>query len=228
MPARVSAFDFDAREDHPDWRYLLNTLQATFVVRSFSAGAALVASIAEAADAADHHPDVDLRYPGRLRVALTTHAKGGSVTELDLALAATISRLAADAGATSEPYVGQSTEVAIDAMDIPAIRPFWKAVLGYVDDPAEAETGQGAICDPARIGPPFWFQQMDEPRTERNRFHIDVTVAHDQAEQRVAAAIESGGTLVTDQHARAFWVLADREGNEACVCTWQDRRSLVG
>ncbi len=222
MPAIVTADAVAARTDLADWRYLLSRLEATFQAGSFAAAAALVGSIAAAADEADHHPDIDLRYPGRLHVALTTHAAGGVVTELDLNLAAVISQLAVDAGATAEPQCSQSTEVAIDAMDIPAIRPFWKAVLGYVDEPA-AEGDEAAIVDPARIGPAFWFQQMDEPRTERNRFHIDVTVPHDVAEQRIAAALEAGGHLFTDQYARAFWVLADSEGNEACICTWQDR-----
>ena len=47
--------------------------------------------------------------------------------------------------------------------------------------------------------------------------------AHDQAEARVAAAIAAGGHLVSDERAPAFWVLADAEGNEVCVCTWQAR-----
>jgi len=64
---------------------------------------------------------------------------------------------------------------------------------------------------------------MEEPRADRDRFHIDVSVAHDTAEQRVADALAAGGTLVTDDHARSWWVLADADGNEACVCTWQDR-----
>ena len=67
------------------------------------------------------------------------------------------------------------------------------------------------------------FQQMDEPRTDRNRFHLDISVPHDVAERRVAAAIAAGGTLVSDRRAKAFWVLADADGNEACICTWQDR-----
>ena len=46
---------------------------------------------------------------------------------------------------------------------------------------------------------------------------------HDVAEERIAAAIAAGGTLVSAARARAFWILADPEGNEACVCTWQDR-----
>jgi len=64
---------------------------------------------------------------------------------------------------------------------------------------------------------------MDAPRPQRNRIHFDVTVPHDVAEQRIADTIAAGGRLINDSEARAFWVLADAEGNEACVCTWQDR-----
>jgi 4a-hydroxytetrahydrobiopterin dehydratase len=64
---------------------------------------------------------------------------------------------------------------------------------------------------------------MDEPRPQRNRIHVDVTVPHDEADARIAAAIDAGGQLVSAARARAFWILADPEGNEACVCTWQDR-----
>ncbi|WP_448615406.1 VOC family protein [Modestobacter sp. URMC 112] len=71
--------------------------------------------------------------------------------------------------------------------------------------------------------PSVWFQQMDAPRVQRNRLHVDVTVAHDEAEPRVRAALAAGGRLLDDSAARAFWVLADAEGNEVCVCTWQDR-----
>jgi 4a-hydroxytetrahydrobiopterin dehydratase len=105
------------------------------------------------------------------------------------------------------------------------VLPFWRAVLAYIDDdiaPGSTEV-LGALRDPTGIGPRFWFQQMDEPRRERSRFHIDVTVPHELADERVAAAIAAGGTLVTDDYARSWWVLADPEGNEACVCTWQDR-----
>jgi 4a-hydroxytetrahydrobiopterin dehydratase len=79
------------------------------------------------------------------------------------------------------------------------------------------------IVDPRRIGPAFWFQQMDAPRPQRNRIHVDVTVPHDEADARISAALAAGGRLVSDERARAFWILADPEGNEACVCTWQDR-----
>ena len=67
------------------------------------------------------------------------------------------------------------------------------------------------------------LQEMDAPRPQRNRIHVDVWVPHDQAEARVAAAIAAGGHLVTDEHAPSWWVLADAEGNEACVATWTSR-----
>jgi 4a-hydroxytetrahydrobiopterin dehydratase len=68
-----------------------------------------------------------------------------------------------------------------------------------------------------------WFQQMDEPRPQRNRIHFDIDVPHDEVEERLVAALGAGGTLVSDGQAPAFWVLADAEGNEACLCTWQNR-----
>ena len=95
--------------------------------------------------------------------------------------------------------------------------PFWRAVLGYL------EVGDEDLLDPHLEGPPFWFQQMDKPRPQRNRIHIDVYVPHDQAEARVAAAIAAGGRLVSDEHAPDWWTLADAEGNEVDVAPWPDR-----
>ena len=58
---------------------------------------------------------------------------------------------------------------------------------------------------------------MTEPRPQRNRIHLDISVPHDEAQARIEAALKAGGTLVSDAHAPAFWVLADAEGNEACI-----------
>jgi 4a-hydroxytetrahydrobiopterin dehydratase len=207
--------EFAALDGLDDWRYLLGAIHATFHSGSYPAAAQLVVAFTEAAELAVHHPDIDVRYPGRVHVVLTTHATGG-LTTLDADLAREFSRIAADAGAAADPQSAQQFELALDAMDPAAIRPFWAAVLGY------REVG-GNLVDPLRIGPPMWFQQMDEPRTERGRFHIDVTVPHDVAVSRTEAALAAGGHLVTDRYARSWWVLADADGNEACVCTWQDR-----
>ncbi len=213
---RISADEFASIDGLGDWRFVLGAISAEFEVTPFSKAATLVAAIGEAADAADHHPEVALRYPGRVRVSMHSHDTGG-LTERDVALARTISALASEAAATSHPMVAQAVEIAIDTMDADRIRPFWKAVLGYT------EATDGSLFDPARIGPPVWFQRMDEPRTERQRFHLDVSVPHDVALERLTATVAAGGRLVTDQFARSFWVMADADGNEACICTWQDR-----
>ncbi|WP_255372139.1 VOC family protein [Cellulosimicrobium sp. CUA-896] len=122
----------------------------------------------------------------------------------------------------ADPSAVQELEIAVDALVGPAVQPFWRAVLGYAE---QAPDGSAAVplADPTGHAPAFWFQQMDAPREQRNRIHVDVTVPHDVAEARVTAAIAAGGHLVSDGRAPAFWVLADPEGNEACVCTWQAR-----
>ena len=222
MVTVVTATKFHARADLPDWRYALGRLEASYRCGTFGGATALASAIADAAERAGHHPDLDVRYPDWLHVALTTHAVD-AVTNLDVDLAGEISALAAAAGAISEPWAAQALEVAIDAMDIEVVRPFWKASSTTRMPPPDPMGRVVAIVDPLRIGPAFWFQQMDEPRPQRNRIHIDVTVPHDVAEARIAAALAAGGTLVSDRRARAFWILADPEGNEACICTWQDR-----
>ncbi len=180
-----------------------------------AAGVELAVRIGAAADEADHHPDLTITYP-RVHVLLTTHDADG-LTSRDVDLARTISAIAVELGVPAEPTAVTQLEIAIDAIDMPAVKAFWEAVLGY--EPNRADD----IVDPYGRSPAFWFQQMDAPRPQRNRLHIDVTVAHDVAEQRIAAALEAGGTLVSDDEAPAFWILADPEGNEACICTWQAR-----
>ena len=221
MAERIPRSEFATSVDLPDWRILLHAIEAWFVAPSFAAGAAFLTEVADAADAADHHPDLELRYPGRVHVRLTSHDADG-LTKRDAQLAATISGLAAAGGLTTEPRASERVEVAIDVLDIDLVRPFWRAVLGYEDEPPFEEGGRvDGLRDPRGIGPSFWFQQMDEPRPQRNRIHIDVIIPDDEREVRLAAALAAGGTLLTEQHAPAFWVLADPEGNEACLCTWQ-------
>jgi 4a-hydroxytetrahydrobiopterin dehydratase len=73
--------------------------------------------------------------------------------------------------------------------------------------------------------PTIWFQATDPHETPRQRFHLDIRVPPEVAQQRIAAALDAGGTLVSDERAPAFVVLADPDGNQVCVCTWQGRGS---
>lgn len=213
----LSHADVTAAVDARHWRVVLGHLQATFRTGSFVRGAELVAEVTRLAEAAGHHPDVVLRYPA-VTLTLVSHDVG-RLTERDVVLARAISAIADAQGLEADPAAPRMLEVAVDALDIPAVLPFWRAVLGYVDD----RSAPGRLVDPEGRGPVVWFQQMAEPRPQRNRLHLDVDVPHDLAERRVADAVAAGGRVVGADRAPAFWVLADAEGNEVCVCTWQGR-----
>ena len=142
-----------------------------------------------------------------------------------ISVAAQEFRLTTTSGASSGQHSARTVqvlEIGIDAMDIASIRPFWKAVLGYADEPGRRVRRTPWWTRSGR-GPAIWFQQMDAPRPQRNRLHFDVSVPHDEAHERIEATMAAGGKLLSDAEAPAFWVLADPEGNEACVTTWQGR-----
>lgn len=71
---------------HPRWTRAGEELSRTFELADFRAAMAFVNRVAEAANAADHHPDIDIRYR-KVRLALTTHDAGG-LTSRDTLLAA--------------------------------------------------------------------------------------------------------------------------------------------
>jgi len=198
-----------------DWRVVRDDASTHFRTGSLAAGVALVNAIGRLADDANHHPDVDLR-PDGVTVRLRTES-GGGLREREVVLARQISEAARELGVPVDLTGLQIVQVAIDALVIPDVVPFWRAVLGY------REVDDEDLIDPHFQGPPFWFQQMDAPRPERNRIHIDVYVPHDQAEARVAAAIAAGGHVVSDENAPGWWTLADAEGNEVDVASWPDR-----
>ena len=210
------------------WRFLLGTLRTSVTVGSLAEGAEIASRAVEACgEDADQHLRVDVR-PRRVVLTLQSldHA---AVTTRDIDLAHRISGVVHEAGSRTEPDISveaprsvQMLEIAIDALDIAAIRPFWKAVLGYADE-AGRDGPEDPLVDPLGQDPAVWFQQMDQPRPQRNRIHFDVSVPHDEALRRIDAALAAGGRLLSDVRAPAFWVLADVEGNEACVTTWQGR-----
>lgn len=210
-----------ATEMLDDWRWLLGGLHARFRTGDFATGLELVAAIGESAEAADHHPDVDLRYPF-VQVKLASHDVGG-VTMRDVRLAREISEHATRVQARSDVDSIRLLELALDTTAMDAVKPFWAAVLG-------AEEGEDDVVDADGLLPALWFQDATRPAGEvgdagapgdgaGQRFHLDVTVSPETAERRVHEAVEAGGTLISDGRAPAFWVLADAQGNKVCICT---------
>jgi len=225
MPERLTRAAISAAVGDLGWRLVLGVVGTSVPVDSFAAAAAAAGVVADAAGAdAGEHVSCDVRAD-RLVVSVQSRAVG-VFTPSDLDLVRGITAALAERGLAPDPGVGQRAvqvvEIGIDAIDIPAVRPFWKAVLGYVDE-LPTSGPEGPLVDPHGQGPSVWFQQMDAPRPQRNRIHFDVAVPHDEAADRIAATLAAGGRLLSDEEAPAFWVLADAEGNEACITTWQGR-----
>ncbi len=212
LTADEAAAGVDARH----WSVQDGALVAALATSDFAHGLELVSRVGDLAEAADHHPDVDLRYTS-VGIRLVSHDAGG-LTDRDVRLARQISALLDDLDVEPSARPAQTLQIAIDTLDAARIRPFWAAVLGYEE---RKRDGGIDLVDPTGVGPTIWFQPMDEPRTDRNRLHLDVWVPPEQADARVSAALAAGGHLETSEHAPSWWVLADADGNEVCVCTSQ-------
>lgn len=200
-----------------DWRVLAWAAATHFRTASLAEGVRLVDAIGRLADGSRQRPEIDLR-PAGVTVRLFVDDTG-ALTDDDLALAGEITAAARDLGTPVDPSAVQFVQIAIDALVIADVRPFWEAVLGY------RPIGDEDLIDPRSEGPTIWFQQMDAPRPQRNHIHIDLYVPQEQAEARIAAAIEAGGRIVNDEHAPEWWTLADPEGNEVDVAPWPDQEA---
>lgn len=199
------------------WANLLGGLQTRIATGNFAAGLAVVNSIGAAAEDMDHHPDITLRY-GHVDVRLSSHDEHG-ITHRDVRLARAINEIVADAGLELSSAGVSRMELGLDTPAYEAVLPFWQAVLG-VERSAGGQDDE--VRDPADGFPTIWFQRSgsEEPR---QHWHWDVWVEPEQVQPRIDAALAAGGTLVSDDEAPSFWVLADTEGNKICLCTWQGR-----
>lgn len=206
---------FAAFDDLPDWRVLFDGAFAHYRTGSFATGVEFVDRIGALASAADHYPDLDLR-PDGATVRLSMLAARG-LRQRDHDLAQQISAVARELELTADPSAVQVIQFAIDRLVPADVQPFWRAVLGY------AEWGEEDVVDPHRRGPSIWFQDLDAPRPQRNRIHVDVCVPADIAQSRVDAAMAAGGRMVNDANAPQWWTLADAEGNEVDVATMYGR-----
>lgn len=216
-----------------DFRHVSGQVMARYRTPDFAAAQRLAVTIGDLAEADNHHPDLLVGW-GYVEVRLSSHDVG-AITRRDLRLATRIAAAAKEAGAEPEPAALQVVDWGLDTWAMADVAPFWRAILGYgrrADDgsgegsaegPGES-SGDDELTDPdARGGPTVWFQPTSQHGTPRQRFHPDIWVPVDEARRRVDAALEAGGVLVSDAEAPSFWVLADRQGNRACICTVQGR-----
>ena len=151
--------------------------------------------------------------------------------------------------------MSRTIQLTYDAHDPRRLGLFWRAALDYaVDPPPGGQLGgrdetiaawvrfldeQGvpegqrdsafAIVDPDGAGPRLFFQQVPEPKTAKNRVHVDVRTAPDlRGEERLAALEDEATRLVALGATRVerfepgpmshgFIVMTDPEGNEFCL-----------
>ncbi|GAA1612761.1 VOC family protein [Kribbella sancticallisti] len=215
--------------DLADWRKLAQAFHGRFLTGDFGAGVRFVSAVAEVSEAAGHRPEVrlteqsvDLKLISRDAVYRPEDGPEvvvSYVTQRDVDLARRISAVAKEQGITAAPAAVTQLELALDTADFAAIGPFWAAVLtGSTDSLRGNDVG-----DPTGQLPLLWFQDTEPHETPRQRFHLDLWVPPEVAEERIAAAVAAGGRMVDDSEAPSFTVLADPEGNKVCVCTSLDR-----
>ncbi|GGA65168.1 hypothetical protein GCM10011490_14810 [Pseudoclavibacter endophyticus] len=205
----------DASAGAPDWRLLGEELHLAVNAGDFVSAIDFVRAVADIAESQQHHPDIDIRYH-RVFLAVKSHDVGG-LTERDLRFATAVANEARARGHSMSPNSLTAVDVGIDCADPENIAPFWAAILGA------KVTDDHEIVNPHGRAMRVWFQVTDSPSRDRGRTHLDVMVPHDRAEARIQAALDAGGRVVDDSAAPAFVVLADSDGNVACVCTWQGR-----
>jgi 4a-hydroxytetrahydrobiopterin dehydratase len=201
-----------------DWHKLAQGLHARYLSPDYLAAARFVSAVAEVAEAADHRPDLRLTE-GVIEVSLCTHDDGLWVTQKDVDMARTISEIAKELELTSDPGAVTQLEIALDTAHEDGLSPFWSVLLtGSADNKI-----YDSIFDPSGRVPSLWFQGTDEHDAPRQRWHFDLWLAPEVADDRIAAAVASGGSIVDDSEAPSFTVLADCDGNRVCVCTAMGR-----
>jgi hypothetical protein len=134
-------------------------------------------------------------------------------------------------------------QVAIDCADPHAVVRFWAALTGYEIEDHSAGVNQmieagyamrddaievdgklqwataSACRDPDGKGPRLLFQQVPEPKTVKDRIHLDLHFGEEQRDEQVERALALGATKLWEasQGPHSWVTLADPEGNEFCV-----------
>jgi len=114
------------------------------------------------------------------------------------------------------PGLARFKDLSLDARDHQALADWWCRCLGYVrhepaGEPCRDPAGPVPIVDPEGAGPLIWVAPVPEPKTVKNRMHLDVVGRTDEL-------VAAGARLVRARGDDLRWdVLTDPEGNEFCV-----------
>jgi 4a-hydroxytetrahydrobiopterin dehydratase len=210
--------DFLSADGVDDWVMLHGGPTAVFKVESLQKAARLAVAVA---DVPGLGPRTLLTAASdRLTVKLTREMWGTEARHVEVAAA--ISVIARQHGATADRKAVQEVQLAVAAQPEAIDLGFWRTVLGY------AELHEDNGLDPSGQGSTVWMQDLDPAKPLRHAMHIDVSLAREHAEARMRAAIAAGGRVVEDGGAPGAWILADRAGNKVCIAAWPDGAPVPG
>ncbi|WP_306233880.1 VOC family protein [Agrococcus beijingensis] len=215
-----------ATSDLTDWRKLAQGLHARFLIDDFRAGARFLVELGEAGDALGHHPIASIGAGYVDLKLISDHAvyRDGEgtehvvewVTQRDVDLARRISEIAADHRLDADPGAVSVIELGLDTARSATIAPVWAALLTGSGDAQGHGSPSDEIRDATGRVPNLWFGDAGED--PQQRFHLEVYVAPEVADERIAAALAAGGTLVDDSKSPWLTVVADQDGNQGVVC----------
>lgn len=205
--------EFLAAEGLDDWVVLHGGATAVFRAVSLAKAASLAAAVGEVAGFEGSGALLTIA-DARLAVRLTRDMWELEARHIELARA--VSAVAREHDAIADRAAVQGMQVAISAKPDAIDLGFWHAVLGYLP------MGDDSGVDPLGHGSTVWMQELDAAKPLRHAMHIDISVAREHAEARLAAALAAGGRMVDDSGAPAAWILADQAGNKVCIAAWPD------
>jgi 4a-hydroxytetrahydrobiopterin dehydratase len=204
---------FLAADGLDDWVVLHGGPTAVFRAGSAAEAARLAVAVAEVDGIEGSRASFSISN-GSLIIKLTRELWGVEPGHIEVARA--ISAIAREHGATPDRAAVQEIQVAIAARPDTIDVGFWRAVLGY--EPMAEDNG----VDPLGQSSTVWMQDLDPGKSLRHAMHIDVSVAREEAEHRMTAAVAAGGRIVEETNAPGGWILADRAGNKVCIASWPD------
>ncbi|WP_152360879.1 VOC family protein [Microlunatus speluncae] len=196
-----------------DWRILFGAM-IFYPVAAPLRAAELAGTVARIADGAGLPLLIDLRPDGVMIDTAKDQWEDVRFAELAPKVQAAARGMSLTADQTPLRFV----QVGIDAVDVPVVRAFWCAALGYELDPRPFVTD---LYDPRRLNPPVFFQLITEPAEERlrqrNRTRIELSLPGDQVATRVESALAAGGRVRDEEAVDGRWLIADPEGNEVLI-----------
>jgi 4a-hydroxytetrahydrobiopterin dehydratase len=205
--------NFLEAEGVDDWVVLHGGAAAVFGAPSMGDAARLAEAIAEVPGVEGSGTLLTVA-DGRLSVRLTRGVF--RVEEHHVALARAVSAVARAHGAVADRGGVQEVSLAIAAKPDSVDVGFWRAVLGY------DELAEDNAIDPLGHASTVWMQELDPDKPLRHAMHVDVSVAREHVEARLAAAVAAGGRIVDATEEPESWVLSDPAGNRVCVTAWPD------